>query len=397
MSSKQSKKGQEFLCKVRYKNQLPLLPMPPKMLSLQNPNEALEMMQYVQSDYYKKQPIEPLAAMTLGLGIDFVDLQSLTITDNESDHLAQTNGSVNSLPRPQTVDEQDLAILEPFKSRKVVNEEDSLDAKNGGKRPVVSWLRRTEYFSADSTKSMGKSGLGDLKRHLNRQRKSILGMDFSRDGQIKIINDTFDDLQPLEELKHPQDESLHAVEEYVLQPDMAMDSIVLTNCIFDQDPTPPTSLYPNVIQDGPRFLKPLSNPDNPNDQFMIFFCSVPVENINSEDSMDVDSGNQQPDGQLPTDQAVAIRNYNFRVSKEQDQSKMLVRIQKSGRVAKFSSVSARIQLQKRRRQNVDRFGRTGASNMNDIPTDLLINRIESSQSDSKAQAEDQLEEVDAQK
>ena len=111
-------------------------------------------------------------------------------------------------------------------------------------RPVVSWLRRTEYISGEASKHVGRTSTILEQSRLQRQRSANPSLfDRSRDHQIELVEKTFEVVQkcrradhPLAALKHPRDSSLKAVQTWPVFPDFGNLVNSYSHCYFDDDP-----------------------------------------------------------------------------------------------------------------------------------------------------------------
>lgn len=213
-SSKQPEKpkaslGQEFLYSLRFKNELPIIPIGPKLLEVVSQDRLYK---YSQTSLHQNYQY-PIITDDIenGMGINVLKY-----------FLIKQSGSLErmfyKLPlAKKEIHKDDLILLEkPVDKSKqpIVNRP----------RPIVPWLRRTEYISADHKQfgrlsgvetKMGQSVLKDesLQRLIPK----------TRDDRIRHIEDSFEKIAIYNKdyslLKHPTNPSLKVTDMIPFLPD----------------------------------------------------------------------------------------------------------------------------------------------------------------------------------
>lgn len=194
---------------MRYKNTLPDLPFGPKLLPT---GDASDYAIFKYTDWMKSIPYPLTFPGDLGMPLDFVDLQGPQIMDNP------------------IIEDEDIMLLEPYKEQ--------TSEPNGVKMPMVSWLRRTEYISTEASSfRQRKNETVDEKRIKQRLKENPEIFATDRESQIKAIEKGFQEIQDTENnIIHPLNPNLKAVEVYPVFPDYDMWSQVFAQCSFDDDP-----------------------------------------------------------------------------------------------------------------------------------------------------------------
>ncbi|KAG0225362.1 hypothetical protein BGW42_004472 [Actinomortierella wolfii] len=273
--------GSEFLCKTRYRNNLPLPPFAPKLLAL--PSSMDRYIKYQATGLADTSMNDLLLDHQLGMPIDLVEMGNYFNETGASQHQQAANGSGGAaatggaMAGGVTLDQRDNFLLTtPIVSAASQNGVATAAAAAGGaspsiaaaarsnspsipaeaqmmnghtpgaprsRLPAVSWLRRTEYISSESPIGSGK---GAYRESQSKNKK--MQIDQSREGQIKAIEKTFDRFwnsttkQPLTEaellssIKHPVHSHLHAVETIPIFPDFQVWGNSYTLATFDFDP-----------------------------------------------------------------------------------------------------------------------------------------------------------------
>lgn len=236
----------------------------------------------------------------------YPDLSSCTAyipTDMERDHAYEIPMNVLATP---LVDMVDLGVWKPQMNEMLAVEDERLlvsfdvlekkrkllaaesAAKAGGqgaplggaaahRRPDVTWLRRTEYISSEFGKVAKKTGEGVTIAHQqppSRQQHEIN----TKDDLISVIEEGFDPL-PLEELVHPFNKRLKAVESIpvFLETGASAGMGGLTSfiqCLFDTSPKAQHGLGEVSIRpdaDNGAILRAMSNPSDPSDSFVWYY------------------------------------------------------------------------------------------------------------------------------
>ncbi|EAU90178.2 hypothetical protein CC1G_05716 [Coprinopsis cinerea okayama7 len=208
MSLKKSAKL-DLLVRVRYTNPIPPPPCPPKLLDIPtNP------MRYARPEFLNavasEQPLPMIVDAECGMPLDLSQFESLW--DEGADD-SSLNPDPNNLPR---LDPKDAFMLgDPSSSTGMYPTSGPIGPTPIAPMPAsVPWLRKTEYLSRES----GQRGTTTQEPKV----ATTTVVDVSRNAQLatieasfKACNDDFD----LENLRHPNNPNLTAVESYPILPD----------------------------------------------------------------------------------------------------------------------------------------------------------------------------------
>lgn len=184
---------QDYIARIRYQNDLPPPPCPPKLLNI-----PVDMQRLVSSSFLsglvQKQPVNMDVDIDLGMPLDMTEVQGIFERGDES-------GVYPS--QVVTLDPKDRALLR-----------DPLGETGMSKsQPGVSFLRRTEYISSEAIK---QKAVG-----LNRAQKKVYNED--PEIRLKAVETTFDagNGDPTL-LKHPKKKNVTVAETFPLLPDSKM-------------------------------------------------------------------------------------------------------------------------------------------------------------------------------
>ncbi|KAF9291667.1 hypothetical protein BGZ68_002989 [Mortierella alpina] len=238
--------GNEFLCKTRYRNTLPLPPFAPKLLAL--PSSSDRYIKYQSTGLNETTANELILDNQWGMPIDLIEMRENYFGEGRQNH---ENGGLNA-----GLDQTDeLLLTVPIKAApgtgaaangKVAGP--GISIPNKSRLPAVSWLRRTEYISSETPTGAGKGAYKDTGA-----KRKTLAVDSSREGQIAAIENTFERFlkkspsssspsQPCSEeeflasLKHPSKPGVKAVESFPVFPDFSIWGNAYTLVTFDVDP-----------------------------------------------------------------------------------------------------------------------------------------------------------------
>ncbi|KAF9105614.1 hypothetical protein BGX27_009547 [Mortierella sp. AM989] len=267
-----SKFGSEFLCKTRYRNNLPLPPFAPKLLAL--PSSTERCIKFQSTGLNESTATEMILDNQWAIPIDLVEMRENYFGEGRQHHENGTlvNGALNQ------VDEMLLTV--PIKAApgsvaaaNIGNGAGStgLTIPNKNRLPVVSWLRRTEYISSETPTGAGKGAYKETTK-----KKSVF-VDKSREGQIAAIEKTFQRFSKtsseekfLAGLKHPTNPGLTAVESLPVFPDFSIWGNDYTLVTFDVDPEMTNDRASKNRDEGNKaqrssnaLIKPMHNANDP--------------------------------------------------------------------------------------------------------------------------------------
>ncbi|CEP64728.1 Paf1p LALA0_S13e01684g [Lachancea lanzarotensis] len=200
-------KKQEYIAKIRYRNDLPPPLLPPKLLKYEfSADEAADSAKLVTS-LYAKTNVTPLVKINEDLGMP-MDLMEL----------------------PGLLNHQDPRLLLGFENIKLHPEDRALlrdprvDKLTKTDMSKVTFLRRTEYVSSSqaakqNTKKRAASEALDLEEEILTPAQ-----------RVKRVEETFDFItDDVSKIRHPTKKSVHAVKTWSVLPDTAaMDQTFFT-------------------------------------------------------------------------------------------------------------------------------------------------------------------------
>lgn len=203
---------QDYIARIRYSNTLPPPPNPPRLLDI--PNTGLAGGQYTAPGFAsrlaREQPLNIEADAELGMPLDLVGMPGIFDGDESS---------IQAPLHPPPIHPHDRALLRPLSTLGKPKFSDS----------GVSFLRRTEYISAYSTKgsrhdsSTSKALLGNAASRLKRARPNV---DRESPEYIKsqVIEKGFDiaasNLKDSSRITHPSKRNMKLVGAYPIIPDL---------------------------------------------------------------------------------------------------------------------------------------------------------------------------------
>lgn len=200
-------KKQDYIAKVRYQNDLPPPPIPPKLLNYQvSPNEEVDSPQLITS-LYTKTNVTPLVKLNNDLGMP-LDLMKI----------------------PGVLDQMDTKYLHGFENIKlhpndrILLRDPRVDRLTKTDMSKVTFLRRTEYVSEANT-----AKISDKKRVFSE----VVADDdkvLTPDQIVGKVENTFESItKDLSKIKHPVKKKVHAVKTWDLLPDtVSMDQTYFT-------------------------------------------------------------------------------------------------------------------------------------------------------------------------
>ncbi|KAL5612632.1 uncharacterized protein BROUX77_002788 [Berkeleyomyces rouxiae] len=234
---------QDYIARVRYANTLPPPQLPPKLLDI--PNTGLSSGQYTGPGFTTRMVREQLlnieADAELGMPLDLVGMPGVFDGDESSIQAPAAAPAVHPRDRP---------LLRPVNSL-------------GAPKPAdvaVSFLRRTEYISATSSKrTFIDSKAGGPKRI--EKRRAPVEDDDSPAGIRRKIDKSFEFAEAYRKnpasVKHPENRNLKLVDAFPILPDLDAfpDSGAYVTIKFLTNPVPPSTHYDERLING--LLKPV--------------------------------------------------------------------------------------------------------------------------------------------
>ncbi|KAM0703303.1 hypothetical protein Q7P35_009241 [Cladosporium inversicolor] len=153
MSSQPRSYHQDYIAKVRYSNQLPPPPDPPKLLDI--PGTGLAGGQYTSAGYAsrlaREQPLNIEADAELGMPIDLVGIPGVFEGDERA---------IMAPPGSRVTNPRDKALLKPLNAL----------GKPASALEQVSFLRRTEYAASSSPQMFASGSSKDILRKNDQKR-----------------------------------------------------------------------------------------------------------------------------------------------------------------------------------------------------------------------------------
>lgn len=207
---------QDYIFHVRYQNQLPLPPFLPKMLHIPMSLNKYTKTSYLSSLVQEQQvPIE--LDSELGIPLDLSKISS--VFEGIYDHM-------HGDPKKVELDPKDLVLL------KEITTTSSLPQRNS---TGVSFLRRTEYISSETSKMAIKSKGFDLRSMKSTDLINEKLQDPEK--QIAAIEATFKEVsKDLSSFSHPHKKDLTLVDSFPIFPDIDISDQQFLLMKFTTDP-----------------------------------------------------------------------------------------------------------------------------------------------------------------
>ncbi|CAO3633906.1 unnamed protein product [Cunninghamella blakesleeana] len=340
MASKSKTRG-DYICRVRYRNQLPPIPFPPKLLSVKP--LAIRSIPYKTNSLIEQTPTSLTLDPTSSISFDKILIDYLDSMETNPEGVTRVSANVA---------EEDKELMTPPIDESETNKQ--------GRRPNVTWLRRSEYIStlerkykqANVPEIHSKLTQEDMERHTYR----------THDSQMLGIDSTFVQ-HDLDTLRHPRTKK-KAKKITPILPDMTCWETVYTIGQFPADPADNQRLKKRKQRDDEEgssskqpsekdatdrgILRPISNPHDPNDNYLIWFLP------------DHDSTNSIKRQKMDHEQVLnqhftfeAIRDYTYRNDNSPGHQNLLLILQddpeqQGGQVIRYNLVKSKLVAQKKR-------------------------------------------------
>jgi RNA polymerase II-associated factor 1 len=251
---------------------LPPLPFAPKLIAM--PSVAQRHVKYETTSLVENTQYPLLIDdEEMGMPIDSALIQFLSETDGDRDgewHVLtnSSNQLLRYLPHilvraTPNVRAEDQALMVPAR-------EDASNLTAGGtRRPLVTWLRRSEYIQADSRTSTTKTETIEANFAYSARTAPQRTYE-TREDQLEGIERTFE--LPAQ-IQHPRKKHLKVKATYPIFPDSKLEDNVYTIAQFTANP----SADDRQIQQQPDdntdrgIFRPISNPHDPSDSYLIWF------------------------------------------------------------------------------------------------------------------------------
>ncbi|KAI1125019.1 RNA polymerase II-associated [Nemania abortiva] len=247
---------QDYIARIRYSNQLPPPPNPPKLLDI--PNTGLASGQYTAPGFAsrlaREQPLNVEADAELGMPLDLIGMPGIFDGDESSIQAHSLTPSIQSL-HPH-----DRALLRPLQTLGKPKTTDS----------AVSFLRRTEYISSGTTKTKHEAGpLRSLNPTPIKRPTKRPSPEPDKDSPAYVkrkIDQSFSiaatNLKDKSRVRHPTKRSLKLVESYPMIPDLDAfpDYGGYFTIKFTNNPVPASGVYDKRLLNA--VIKPSTLPDD---------------------------------------------------------------------------------------------------------------------------------------
>ncbi|CAO3671144.1 unnamed protein product [Umbelopsis vinacea] len=188
----------------------------------------------------------------MGMPIDSALIQYLSETDGDRDVRAIQN-----------IREEDKALMVPPR-------DDVPTTTTGGtRRPLVTWLRRSEYIQADSRTATGKTETIESNFAYSGRTAPQRSYE-TREEQLDAIERTF---EPPTHYQHPRKKHLKVKATYPIFPDASVEDNVYTIAQFTAKPSTDDRQLDQSQDDNTDrgIFRPISNPHDPSDSYLIWF------------------------------------------------------------------------------------------------------------------------------
>lgn len=335
--SHSARRKQEFICRIKYSNSLPPQQFLPKSLIYPFPSDHLYS--------YKKTTLVENTPHNLLLPDQPIDLIKLGIFD------------LQNIEQPPKVNIKN-AKVDPKDEPLLAQPVDRLTNGMAGSRarPLVPWLRRTEYIGSESTQygrqKEDRSAAADIQPHKDR----------TREGQIRDIEATFEHAaaKNISTLKHPRKPHLKAVEMMPIFPELTLWPNDYCMIQFDGHPAesvPKRANSVNLSQTPQLYgiLKPVQDPE---DQSTVLTYYLPheesVEILRKRQEKAEEEEDEFQDDELNYSY---VREYDYAPAIDKQDSRVLFML-REGEGAFYSKIRSRVALKKRRaKSKFDPYGR----------------------------------------
>jgi RNA polymerase II-associated factor 1 len=192
---------QDYIARVRYQNELPPPPCPPKLLDMPVDVKQVASSSFL-SDLARKQPFNMDVDLDLGMPLDMSEVPGIFDRGDETGVYPINSGDVD-------LDPKDRALLK----------EPSGGVGGTKSQPSVSFLRRTEYISSEAVKQKGSLESKTTALKKRERHEEVL----DPEEQLRVVESTFDAANSdLESVKHPIKKQRKAVDSWPLLPDSKM-------------------------------------------------------------------------------------------------------------------------------------------------------------------------------
>ncbi|KAH6572012.1 hypothetical protein BASA50_007968 [Batrachochytrium salamandrivorans] len=377
----------DFALKVAYRNALPDIPFDPKLLEHPFPEDRHY--RYTTNSLYASTPYHVYTAD------DENGLPLNMLAQGYLENAFRNPHAKRPLPNPDGLDLEDRALLVRPTDVKLASATATASGEVTRMRPIVPWLRRTEYVGVEG-KTFGRRADTGIETKMGvsiRQDKRLNGlMDRTKESQMDAIANTFETAAAasLSNLKHPTNPDLKPLEIFPIYPDFEFWPNQYRLVTYDDDPINRSqggqgqyapdddgAEYEHDLKLESAIIKPMQNPDDETDVTMVFFTptdsSAAVVRERREhnkrlfdEGLDVD---EDDDGK--------ILEYEYRRDFEESLSKssypfyIELRTEEGG--AFYSKLPKRISLRKKRATNKNE---RAYDPVYDKPTKILVSHRE---------------------
>jgi RNA polymerase II-associated factor 1 len=212
------------------------LPFPPKLVPPSDREQKLE--EYRTAEWMRRIAYPLVTELDMGMPVDLIDMSAFSVSAPAKNSTEAADISKRKDEEEEEVvavlDDADLALLyHPD------NEEDKQTALIGRHRPLVPWLRRTEYMSSEGSKMIGRKKENiEAKRLQQEIERAPENFDRSREAQLAAVERTFTHMASIKmhDLRHPTNKNLRAVECIPIFPNLDTWPNMYAQCVFDDDP-----------------------------------------------------------------------------------------------------------------------------------------------------------------
>ncbi|CAO3628378.1 unnamed protein product [Cunninghamella echinulata] len=337
MASKSKTRG-DYICRVRYRNQLPPIPFPPKLLSIKP--VAIRNVPYKTNSLIEQTPTSLTVNPTSSISFDKILVDYLDSMETNPEGIMRVTANVA---------EEDKILMTPPIDEKESNKQ--------GRRPNVTWLRRSEYI-ASAERKYKQANVPEIRSKLTQEDVEAHTYR-THESQMLGIDATFI-RHDINTLRHPRTKK-RAKKITPILPDMTCWETVYTIGQFPADPADNqrlkkrkqmeelgSSKQPSEQDATDRgILRPISNPHDPNDNYLIWFLpDNESTNVLKRQKLDTQQVLEQP---FTFD---AIRDYTYRNDNSPGHQNLLLILQddpdQGGQVIRYNLVKSKLVAQKKR-------------------------------------------------
>lgn len=338
---------QDYICKVRYQNDLPPPPCPPKLLKYTtfDPHRELSDSGLLSSLFRKEnfKNLLPLNQVDLGMPMDLLQIPGL-IERNDESLLLGSKTAFQLHPADHILLQDPQMISSSLKTQ------------------PVSFLRRTQYIAEKPTsvESMSSTTGHTQTTSLHHNRKRKIDEETDALAQVRAVEATFEKAQELEDadltsITHPTRRTLKAKKVWNFLPDVSIIDKNFISLKFNGSASVTRSLKRD--QSLPDFYKTsVFRPVNTEygEEWVSFYTAPESISSSLKEKLDDTKENVPIDESSLLDELNEkykfdhIRDYDMVFRRFESEKELLVEFDKDSKTLYFTQINGKIDLKRRR-------------------------------------------------